>query len=133
MSGASQAFIAAARRRELAEIERRRARYTTGRAPLDPAGRAAVVIDDGLATGATARAALRALRRRGAAPLVLAVPVAPPETVAALHGDAALVVCLHEAELTFGVGRFYRDFHQLTDAEVVAVLAARQGQARGGD
>lgn len=58
---------------------------------------------------------------------------APPETVAALQGDADLVVCLHEAELTFGVGGFYRDFHQLTDAEVVAVLAARQGQARGGD
>lgn len=126
-TGASEAFIGAARRRELAEIERRRARYLAGRAPVDPAGRTAVVVDDGLATGASARAALHALRRRGAARLVLAVPVAPPATLEALRGDADDIVCLVEAELFFGIGAFYRDFHQLTDEEVIAAIAERQG------
>lgn len=126
-TGASEDFIVAARRRELAEIERRRARYLAGRAPVDPAGRTAVVVDDGLATGASARAALHALRRRGAARLVLAVPVAPPGTPEALRGDADDIVCLVEAELFRGIGAFYRDFHQLTDEEVIAALAARRG------
>lgn len=125
-TGASEAFIAAARRRELAEIERRRARYMAGRAPVDPAGRTAVVVDDGLATGASARAALHALRRRGAARLVLAVPVAPPATLEALRGDADDIVCLVEADLFFGIGAFYRDFHQLSDEEVIAAIAASQ-------
>ncbi|PWS35962.1 phosphoribosyltransferase [Falsiroseomonas bella] len=123
-TGASEAFIAAARLRELAEIERRRARYLTGLAPVDPRGRTAVVVDDGLATGASARAALRALRRRGAARLVLATPVAPPETLKAMRGEADDTVCAVEAEVFFGIGAFYRDFHQLTDEEVIASIAA---------
>jgi predicted phosphoribosyltransferase len=113
-TGTTDAFIAAARRRELAEIERRRLRYLAGRAP--------VVVDDGIATGASARAALRALRRRGAARLVLAVPVAPPETLTELRGEADEIVCLAEAELFFGIGAFYGDFHQLTDDEVIAAI-----------
>ncbi len=121
-TGTTDAFIAAACRRELAEIERRRSSYLTGRAPIDPKGCAAVVVDDGIATGASARAALRALRRRGAARLVLAVPVAPPETLAELRGDTDEIVCLAEAELFFGIGAFYRDFHQLTDEEVIAAI-----------
>lgn len=124
-TGATEAYVAAARRRELAEIERRRALYLAGRAPIDPAGRTAVAVDDGLATGASARAALHALRRRGAARLVLAVPVAPPGTVQALRGDADDIVCLVEAPLVFGVGAFYRDFHQLTDEEVIAAIAVQ--------
>ncbi len=123
-TGASEAFIAAARKRELAEIERRRARYLAGRAPLDPKGRTAVVVDDGLATGGTARVALRALRRRGAARLVLAVPVAPSEALAAMRAEADDVVCVLAAPVFHGVGGFYADFHQLDDAEVVARLAA---------
>lgn len=123
-TGASEAFIAEARGEGLAEIDRRRALYLAGRAPLDPRGRTAVVVDDGLATGATARAALHALRRRGAARLVLAVPVAPPETLAALRGEADELVCLVEAEMFGGVGAFYDDFHQLTDKEVTDLLAA---------
>lgn len=122
-TGADEAFIAAARARELEEIARRRRRYLAGRAPLDPRGLAAVVVDDGIATGATARAALRALRRRGAARLILAVPVAPPEVVAALREEADEVVCLLEADLPWGVGGHYADFHQLTDQEVTALLA----------
>jgi predicted phosphoribosyltransferase len=124
LTGASETFIEAARQRELAEIERRRQHYLAGRAPLDPKGRAAVVVDDGLATGATARAALRALRRRDPSRLVLAVPVAPPEAVASLRHEADEVVCLKEASLFRGVGAFYGDFHQLSDAEVIQLLAA---------
>jgi predicted phosphoribosyltransferase len=125
-TGASEAFIAKARKRELAEIERRRTRYLAGRPPMVPAGHAAVVVDDGIATGASARAALHALRRRGATRLVLAVPVAPPETIALLRTEADDIVCLIEAEIFFGIGGFYRDFHQLTDAEVIAAIAAAE-------
>lgn len=128
-SGASEAFIEAARQRAIAEIERRRRIYLAGRARPDPAGRDAVVVDDGLATGATARAALQALRRRGPARLILAVPVAAPEAIAALRGEADRVLCLHEDELRHGVGGCYEDFHQLDDAEVIRLLdeaAARQ-------
>uniref|UniRef100_UPI0022EB776C phosphoribosyltransferase family protein n=1 Tax=Falsiroseomonas oryzae TaxID=2766473 RepID=UPI0022EB776C len=82
------------------------------------------VVDDGLATGATARAALHALRRRGPARLVLAVPVGTPETVAALAGEADEVVCLRQGDIPFGVGGCYDDFHQLDDAEVIALLDA---------
>ncbi len=123
-TGADAAFIAAARARELAEIERRRAIYLAGRTPVDPRWRTAIVVDDGIATGATARAALRALRRRGAARLIVAVPVAGPAAAAALRREADELLCLLESELPFGVGGFYRDFHQLDDGEVVALLAA---------
>ncbi|MCZ8149851.1 MAG: phosphoribosyltransferase family protein [Roseomonas sp.] len=124
-TGATDDFIAAARQRELVEIERRRLRYLAGRSPIDPAGRDVVVVDDGIATGATARAALHALRRRGAARLVLATPVAPAETPRALRAEADEIICLLEPSPFYGVGLFYRDFHQLTDDEVIGLLAAR--------
>ena len=122
-TGAGPDFVAAARDAALTEIARRRAIYLAGRTPPDPRGRAAVVVDDGLATGATARVALRALRRRGAAPLVLAVPVAPPDTLAALAPESDAIICLYKAEIPWGIGAFYADFHQLSDAEVVRLLA----------
>jgi len=131
-TGASEAYIAAARDRELAEIERRRHLYLAGRPRPDPRGRVAVVVDDGLATGATARAALHALRRRGPSRLILAVPVAPPDTVDALRAEADEVICLHEAEIFSGIGAFYRDFHQLGDAEVISLLDAAMRRAREG-
>lgn len=127
VTGAAPGFIAAARAAALAEIARRRALYLGGRVPVDPRGRAAVVVDDGLATGATARVALRALRRRGAAPLLLAIPVAPPETLAALAAGADAIICLHKTAIPFGIGAFYADFHQLSDAEVVGLLAPPRG------
>jgi predicted phosphoribosyltransferase len=134
LTGASDAFIARAQARELAEIERRRNLYLADRPRPDPSGRPAVVVDDGLATGATARAALRALRRRGPSRLVLAVPVASPEAVHALRAEADEVVALLEAEPFWGVGGFYRDFHQLTDEEVIQLLdtAARRQVRQGG-
>lgn len=110
-------------RRELAEIERRRALYLGGRAPIDPAGRIAIVIDDGIATGATTRAALRAIRKRGPKTLVLAVPVASPDSLESLRADADEIVCLASPEHFGSVGRFYDDFDQVSDREVRALLA----------
>ncbi|MFG1359505.1 phosphoribosyltransferase [Xanthobacter pseudotagetidis] len=109
--------------RELKEIERRRARYigTRRRAPI--AGRTVVMVDDGIATGATVRAALKAVRARGPKRLVLATPVAPPETVDALTADADTVVCLETPEPFGAIGYFYDDFRQVSDAEVIDLLA----------
>jgi putative phosphoribosyl transferase len=135
LTGTREDYIVAAREREIAEIERRRRRYLADRPGQDPRGRAAVVVDDGLATGATARAALHALRRRGPAQLILAVPVASPDSLVAIRPEADQVVCLHEADLVCGIGGFYGDFHQLTDAEVIRLLdaaAARNVREGGG-
>jgi predicted phosphoribosyltransferase len=121
-SGVSEQDFAAIRDRELAEIDRRRQKYLGNRRPIDVAGRLAIVIDDGIATGATVRAALRATRTRSPQKLVLAVPVAPPETVAALRGEADEVVCLEEHEFFAAVGLYYADFHQVSDREVIEIL-----------
>jgi predicted phosphoribosyltransferase len=108
---------------ELAEIERRRRRYIGGRERVDVAGRTAIVIDDGIATGATTRAALRAVRMRNPKTLVLAVPVAPSESLAALRRESDDLVCL-EDYVDFGaIGFYYRDFRQVSDEEVVELLA----------
>jgi putative phosphoribosyl transferase len=109
--------------RQLAEIERRRGIYCAGRAPLDIAGRTAIIVDDGIATGATMRVALRAARRRAPARLVLAVPVAPPETLAELAKEADESVCLETPDMLGAIGFYYRDFHQMSDAEVTDMLA----------
>ena len=122
LTGSDVAYLEKARRRELDEIERRRALYFGGRRRVSPAGRTAIVIDDGLATGATAKAALRALRRQGAAKVVLAVPIAPLDTVEKMRAEADVVVCLHTPQRFFGVGAFYSDFHQLTDEETLGLL-----------
>jgi putative phosphoribosyl transferase len=121
-SGADAAFLARARCRELAEIERRRTLYLEGRSRIDPAGCTAIVVDDGLATGATAKAALAAIRRQGAARTILAVPVAPEEALAEMGGHADEIVCLLPAARFRGVGAFYADFHQLTDEETIGLL-----------
>lgn len=112
------------RSKALAELERRRARYLKDRARARVSGATAIVIDDGIATGATARAALRSLRRQGPARLVLAVPVAPPDTLAALSAEADDVICLEAPAGFYAVGQFYAAFPQLSDQEVVDILAA---------
>jgi predicted phosphoribosyltransferase len=109
--------------RELAEIERRRDRYLGHRRRVDVAGRTAIVIDDGIATGATVRAALRATRMRSPKRLVLAVPVAPTETIAALREEADDVVCLEDHEMFGAIGYYYADFSQVSDREVIEILA----------
>jgi putative phosphoribosyl transferase len=128
-TGADAGYLAATQASALREIERRRSLYLRGRAPLDPAGHDAVVVDDGIATGASMLAAVRALKRRGARRVVIATPVSPPETVARLEAEADLVVCLLKPERFGGVGAFYRDFHQLEDDEVVRLMdaAAQRG------
>lgn len=108
-----------------AEIARRVEVYRGGR-PLPPlTEHAAIVVDDGIATGATMVAALRAIRTMGSARLVSAVPVAPPEGVARLAREADEVVCLAAPPVFHAVGQFYADFTQVSDAEVTALLAAR--------
>jgi putative phosphoribosyl transferase len=110
--------------RQLAELERRRGVYCAGRLPVEVGGRTAIVIDDGIATGATMRVALRAVRRRGPARLVLAAPVAAVETLAALAGDADETVCVTAPAGLGAIGFYYEDFHQMSDDEVTALLAS---------
>jgi predicted phosphoribosyltransferase len=121
-SGLDAASIAAVRAREEAELRRRQAIYLAGRERPPVRGRAVILVDDGLATGASARAALRALREQGAAPLILAVPVAPAEAIAAIEGECDRVVCAEVSDIPSGIGGCYEDFHQLTDEEVLALL-----------
>jgi putative phosphoribosyl transferase len=122
--GADHAYIEREARREWQEIERRRAHYLAGRAPVPVAGATVIVVDDGIATGTTVRAALKALRRRGAAHLVLAVPVAPHDTLLALRREVERVICLAEPDPFRAIGLHYVDFHQVSDEEVMAALAA---------
>jgi len=117
-----QDYIQAQALRQLDEIARRRRVYLRGRAPLPLAGATAIVVDDGLATGTTMRAALKALRRRNPARLVLAVPVAPHDTVSALRAEVDDVVCLYEPDPFRAIGLHYDDFHQVEDDEVLAAL-----------
>jgi putative phosphoribosyl transferase len=104
------------------EIRRRRDAYLEGRAPLDVTDRTAILVDDGLATGTTMRAAVEAVRRRGAAQVVVAVPVAPPDAAAMLAKSADDVICLETPRGFGAVGAFFEDFHQLDDAEVVRLM-----------
>jgi putative phosphoribosyl transferase len=108
--------------RQLAEIERRRSVYLAGRKPVALAGTTAIVVDDGIATGATAEAALRAVRRRGPRTLILATPVAAPEAVDRLAPHADEIVCLSTPRLFGAIGGFYDDFTQLDDDAVIDLL-----------
>lgn len=115
--------------REFAEIERRRRLYLGDRNPVDVKARVAIVVDDGIATGATARAALRAIRMHEPKKLILAVPVGPADTIEAMREEAGEVICLEIYENFGAIGYFYDDFRQITDQEVINILArfARQG------
>jgi putative phosphoribosyl transferase len=128
-TGVSAAEVAAVREREQAEVTARAALYRASRArePLD--GRVAVVVDDGIATGATARAACEVARAHGAVRVILAVPVAPPGWVDRLAGAADELVSAHVAQDFTSVGQFYEDFTQTTDEQVSACLLDQAGWA----
>ncbi len=119
----SQRYIDAESERQLVEVERRRQVYRHGRAPLLVEGRTAIVVDDGIATGGTMKAVLSALRQSNPKRLVLAVPVAPADSLEELSRLADETVCLNTPEPYYAVGAHYRDFTQTSDAEVVDPLA----------
>lgn len=114
--------IRAVEERERAELERRARRFRGDRPRVGLAGRTAIIIDDGIATGSTARAACQVARAQGASRVVLAAPVAPPHTVAELSQDADEVICLETPEWFGAIGQFYADFSQTPDEDVVALL-----------
>ena len=130
LAGVTPADLDAGVERELDEIERRRRAYLQGRARVPLEGRTIILVDDGIATGASVRAALRALRRKKPKALILAVPVAPAEAIEALEREVDEIVCLWTPEPFFAIGIHYVDFHQVSDEEVVELLAA---QADKGD
>jgi putative phosphoribosyl transferase len=124
----SEAELAEVEDKERTELERRARRFRDGRAPLALSGRDAVVVDDGIATGSTARAACQIARAQGAKCVVLAVPVAPTRSLAELSDCADEVVCLETPEFFWAIGQFYDDFSQTTDAEVVRLLEEGAGR-----
>ncbi|PTR05303.1 putative phosphoribosyltransferase [Nitrosospira sp. Nsp5] len=122
--GADKEYIRNEVSTQLETIRQRRSQYTPVWQPVDPAARIVIVIDDGLATGSTMLAALHALKAKQPAELVCAVPVAPPDTLKKVCGNADRVICL-STPINFGaVAQFYMDFPQVTDEEVIAILAS---------
>ena len=120
--GGSADYIESEKRTQMETIRQRRKQYTPIRPPIDPAGRIVIVIDDGLATGATMISALHGLRAMQPAKLVCAVPVSPPDTLAKVTDLADEVVCLDAPLMFQAVGQFYRNFPQVDDDEVIEVL-----------
>lgn len=118
--------------RERAELHRREELYRGGRPAPEFEGRTVIVVDDGLATGVTARAALRNLRSKNPGRLILAVPVGSPQAVEALRQDTDDIVCLHQPSAFRAVGEWYEDFAQVSDDEVIATLARFGGSPAQG-
>src|SRR5881396_309798 len=119
--------IEAVTAKETAELARREQIYREGRPPPELRDRIVILVDDGLATGATMRAAVKALRERGAAKIVVAVPVGPPDTCREFEDEADEVICASEPEFFQAVGQYYEDFSQTSDDEVRELLARAAG------
>lgn len=125
MSGATEQYIAEERGRQIEEARRREAAFDGARTP-DVSGRVVVVVDDGVATGATAIAAIRSVKAQGAKQVIFAIPVGPTHTVAQLREEADQVVCLSVESDFYAVGQFYEDFRPIEDDEVDALLSKRR-------
>jgi predicted phosphoribosyltransferase len=122
LAGVSEAAFEEVCSAERAEIERRRKRYLGDRPRAPLRGRLVIIVDDGIATGATTLAAIRAVRAVQPSKLVLAVPVAPPEAIKRLRSEVDALICLETPHLFGAIGFFYRDFEQVSDEEVCAIL-----------
>ncbi len=135
--GLDDAGLAALIAAERPELERRRSAYRGGRRPLSINGRTVILVDDGAATGATMKVALRALKRRSPREIVAALPVAPPDTITDLAREADRIVCLERPVRFRALGYYYLNFPQLTDEEVNAILQdlrrQKAGAAEAGD
>jgi len=127
-SGADPAYLEREKNAQLETLRKRRAQYTPARPPIDAKDRIVIVVDDGLATGASMIAALHAARAKQPQRLICAVPVAAPDSLERVRPLADEVVCLEAPEEFYAVGQFYRDFPQVEDDEVVATLAQRSKQ-----
>ncbi len=124
--GIPDPYIKAEIARQLKEVKRREILYRGGRAKIPLGNKTVILVDDGIATGSSVRAALRGVRRQKPKHLILATPVAPPESIEALRSAADEIVCLETPEDFFAVGQFYRDFSQVSDDEVKSVLRRAQ-------
>jgi len=120
--GVPESYVQEETARQRQEIKRRMAAYRGSRPEVDLQGKTVILVDDGVATGATTQASLRAIRTRQPAQLILAVPVGPEDTIQILSAEADQVVCLYTPELFWAVGAFYAVFDQTTDAEVIQLL-----------
>jgi putative phosphoribosyl transferase len=123
--GLPPAVVEEEKARALAALRWQRARFTPGRSAADPKGRIVIIADDGIATGATVEAALRALRMTGAARLIVAAPVAPVDSIASLRTKADEVICLASSADFGTVSRFFLDFSEVSEDDVVSMLRAR--------
>lgn len=129
--GLSDEEIEQLARRQLPEIERRRETYYSGRSPTPLSGKTVIVVDDGVATGATVNSALRLIRAQKPARLILALPVAPADTIAKLEEHADEVICLQTPSPFYAVGAHYADFSQVSDEEVISLLDRAHARERG--
>jgi len=120
--GVSEDYIKSETRIQKLEIKRRERVYRKGREPLDLKNKTVILVDDGIATGATMIAAIREIRNMGTDKVVVATPVAPPETVEELKKEADEVICLQTPRLFFAVGQWYENFKQYSDEEVIELI-----------